>query len=86
MSYSNGKVDLSMSNMIIKNIKDDNKDVNEDYKKYLEEGLERVGFYLSNMRNNNNKDDKLRINFLEERLEKIGSYLIGIISELRKIK
>ena len=80
MSYSNGNVDLSMSNM-----RNNNKDVNEDYKKYLEEGLERIGFYLSNMRNNN-KDDKPSINFLEERLEKIGCYLIGIISELRKIK
>ena len=80
MSYSNGNVDLTMSNMRI-----NNKDVNEDYKKYLEEGLERIGFYLSNMRNNN-KDDKLSINFLEERLEKIGCYLIGLISELRKIK
>ena len=79
MSYSNGNVDLSMSNM-----RNNNKDVNEDYKKYLEEGLERTGFYLSNMRNN--KDDKPSINFLEERLEKIGCYLIGIISELRKIK
>ena len=75
MSYSNGNVDLTMSNM----------GINKDYKKYLEEGLERIGFYLSNMRNND-KDDKLRMNFLEERLERIGCYLISFISELRKIK
>ena len=35
MSYLNGNVDLTMRNMRINNIKDDNKDVNKDYKKYL---------------------------------------------------
>ena len=36
MSYSNGNVDLTMSNMRINNIKDDNK----DFKKFIAEELD----------------------------------------------
>ena len=42
MSYSNGNVDLTMSNMRINNIKDDNK----DFKKFIAEELELIQFQL----------------------------------------
>ena len=42
MSYSNGNVDLTMSNMRINNIKDDNK----DFKKFIAEELEQIQFQL----------------------------------------
>ena len=42
MSYSNGNVGLTMSNMRINNIKDDNK----DFKKFIAEELELIQFQL----------------------------------------
>ena len=59
MSYSNGNVDLTMSNMRINNIKDDNKDL----KKFIAEELELIQFQLQLTARNfmdyeNNKEKK----------------------------
>ena len=59
MSYSNGNVDLTMSNMRINNIKDDNK----DFKKFIAEELELIQFQLQIIAQNfidyeNNKEKR----------------------------
>ena len=83
MSYSNGNVDLTMSNMRINNIKDDNK----DFKKFIAEELELIQFQLQLIAQNfidyeNNKEKKGLMNnigchfsIIKIRLEVIIDYL-----------
>ena len=83
MSYSNGNVDLTMSNMRINNIKDDNK----DFKKFIAEELELIQFQLQLIAQNfidyeNNKEKKGLMNnigchfsIIKIRLEIIKDYL-----------
>ena len=86
MSYSNGNVDLTMSNMTnmrINNIKDDNK----DFKKFIADELEQIQFQLQIIAQNfidyeNNKEKKglmnnIACNFsiIKIRLEVIIDYL-----------
>ena len=86
MSYSNGNVDLTMSNMRnmrTNNIKDDNK----DFKKFIADELEQIQFQLQIIARNfidyeNNKEKKGLMNnigchfsIIKIRLEVIIDYL-----------
>ena len=63
MSYSNGNVDLTMSNM--RNMRINNiKDVNKDFKKFIADELEQIQFQLQIIARNfidyeNNKEKKV---------------------------
>ena len=83
MSYSNGNVDLTMSNMRINNIED----VNKDFKKFIADELEQIQFQLQIIARNfidyeNNKEKKGLMNnigchfsIIKIRLEVIIDYL-----------
>ena len=87
MSYSNGNVDLTMSNMRINNIKD----VNKDFKKFIADELEQIQFQLQIIAQNfidyeNNKEKKGLMNNIGCNFSIIKIRLEVIIDYLKKIK